>query len=257
LFLIGQDAAKHASAFAPLAALGCEVASHSYAHDYRLSVRAPEVIDADLLAAEEALMPLAPDGKIQGFRAPGYNVSPALLEAVARRGYLYESSLLPSPAYFAARGAALAQYALRGKSSSSLLGDVRAFAGPLNPYRTSPEQPWKRIKSGMILELPIACAPFTRAPIIGTSWALLPNAARALLLPSALSRLRLFNFELHAIDFLDHSDAHVPAELALVQPDLKISVAHKMSVFGALFRRLAESAELTVLSKAAEAFQSA
>ncbi len=75
---------------------GHEVGSHSHAHDYALSRRPAAEIDADLERAEGAILEAV--GKApRGFRAPGYTLSRALLEAVRARGYLYDSSLLRRP----------------------------------------------------------------------------------------------------------------------------------------------------------------
>lgn len=247
-FLIGADAPAHADAFAPLAELGCEVASHSHEHDYRLSTRAASEIAADLDTADEALRPLAPDGRVHGFRAPGYNTSPAMLEAVAARGYRYDSSLLPSPLYFAARAAAIASYRLRGRTSSSLVGRAEAFAGPRAPYRTTAARPWRRDRRGPLLELPMAVDPLTRTPLIGTFLATMPRAVFDGMVDLALMRSRLFNFELHAIDLLDETDEGVPAEVAAAQPDLRVPFAEKRDRFSRLFEKLKTRTRVATLA---------
>lgn len=252
LFAIGEDAPSHAEAFAPAKALGCELASHSFSHDYRLTKRSAEEIGADLRTADLALSRLS-GAPIRGFRAPGYNVTPALLEAVRDLGYSYDSSLLPAPAYFAARGAAIAGYALAGRRSRSIPGDVRQFLGPLDPYWFDPNAAWQPVtqSSDALLELPMAVEPLTRTPLIGTSWAILPESARRVLLSRSLAKLPLFNFELHAIDLLDHTDAPVLAELAAHQPDLRRSASDKIAAFHRLFHRLRQDREVATLASIA------
>ena len=174
-----------------------------------------------------------------GCRAPGYNTSPALAAAVAALGYRYDSSLLPAPAYWAARAAALGLYTLRGRRSASLVGDLRAFAGPRAPYRTTPETPWRPDPAGPLVEMPMAVSPLTRVPIIGTSWAVLPAIARRRLLRRAIASRAPLVFEMHAIDLLDASDPGVPPDLAAAQPDLRRPVREKRPLFKALFERLA------------------
>jgi peptidoglycan-N-acetylglucosamine deacetylase len=236
VFLIGADAPRYRSAFQGAALTGSEIASHSYAHDYRLTKRAPDAIAEDLARADEVLRPLSPSGSIAGFRAPGYNTSDAMTRAAAHLGYRYESSLLPSPLYFGLRALAIGAYALRRRPSRSLVGDFSAYRGTFEPHR-----------KGEILEIPIACEPITRVPIFGTSWVLAPPAMRRLSLRSALRRLPLFNFEMHAIDLLDATDVGIERELARAQRDLRVPVREKMRAFTDLFFALEAATEPTTL----------
>jgi peptidoglycan-N-acetylglucosamine deacetylase len=249
LFLIGADAPHHAEAFAPVQTTGSEVASHSFAHDYRLTRVDVEAMATDLVAAEEALTPLNGGRRPVGFRAPGYNQDPALLRLLVERGYAYDSSLLPAPAYFGVRAAAIGAYSLRGTPSASLVGRARAFSGPLRPYRTAPEAYWTPEPDGPLWELPIGVEPRTRWPLIGTTWVGMPGPMRRSAL-RALRRRRLpFVFEMHAIDLLDAKDPGVPAELAARQRDLRISVADKQRRLGELFDALARDWELCPLAE--------
>lgn len=251
LFVIAGDIAPHHSAFAPSHRLGCEIASHSFAHEYRFFEKDAAAIDDELQRAETALLPLSQGQKIVGFRAPGYNTSPVLLRTLLRRGYLYDSSLLPAPTYWAARATAIARYRAAGRPSASRVGRARAFAGPLQPYRTEPQAYWRRRTGGPLLEFPMACVPGIRLPLIGTSWVLLPASVGSGLLNLGLRGLDHFNFEMHAIDLLDASDPGVPSALAQVQPDLRVPVAAKMAAFRSLFRRLADDRNVETLRESA------
>lgn len=241
LFLVGADAPAYGDAFAPVMATGSEVASHSFAHDYRLTQRSRAAVHDDLAAAEAALAPLAGGARPVGFRAPGYNVSPVLLEVLLERGYRYDSSLLPAPYYYGARAAALAWYRARKRPSRSLAGDPRAFAGPVRPYFTRPERYWRSIPDGSLRELPIAVEPRTRLPIIGTSWVLWPEGFRDRLLDLTLRRGLPFVFEMHAIDLLDTTDPGVTPPLARAQPDLRKPAAAKWRALAQLVRRLGDT----------------
>lgn len=254
LFLIGKDVAPHGQALAPLRKLSCEVASHSFSHAYRLFQFSAADIDEELEKAEAALLPLSEASAITGFRAPGYNTSPVLLSALIARGYRYDSSTLPAPSYWAARAAAITRYRLAGRPSASQVGRLRAFRGPLEPYRTTPESYWRPKQYGSLLELPMACVPGLRLPLIGTSWVLMPPALRQRLLKLSLGRLSLFNFEMHAIDLLDGSDPGVPAALLDVQPDLRVSASDKIRAFRGLFRDLSADRPVRTLHDIAGAF---
>lgn len=248
VFLIGMDVARARRTLVEgLRETHSELASHSFSHDYRLGTLSRAAIRADLEAAHLALSKVAPGGRVVGFRAPGYNTTPPMLETLVDLGYRYDSSLLPAPSYFAARAAAIARYAARGRPSASLVGDLRAFSGPRGPYRTTPARPWKPDPGGGLIELPMAVTPFARLPLIGTSWVLLPRLARQALLRFTLRAPEPFIFEMHAIDLLDGSDPGVPPSLARAQPDLRAPATEKIAAFRTLFSALrAERALLTL-----------
>jgi hypothetical protein len=128
---------------------------------------------------------------------------------VRERGYLYDSSLLPSPPYYAAKAAAIFSYALRGRRSLSILG------GALQLFARRGPQLWRGLR-----ELPIATTPGLRVPVIGTVVLALPRTARW-----GFSGGH-FNLELHGIDLLDRSD--VPVPIASAQPGLRLPAAEKV-----------------------------
>jgi len=207
-FVIGRDAGIAPARLKAAGGAGHEIASHSYAHDYALSRRSREEIAQDLALAERAIED-ACGSRPRGFRAPGYTLSPALLDAVRERAYAYDSSLLPSPPYYAAKAAALAVYALRGRSSQSILGGLRQLFAPRGPHR----------RRG-VRELPVATLPGLRAPVIGSTVLPFPWLARRAFAGGHL------NLELHGIDALDATD--VPQEIAAAQPGLRMRAAEKL-----------------------------
>lgn len=207
-FVIGREAPIAPGPLRGAASAGHEIGSHSYAHDYALSRRTREEIAQDLALAERAIED-ACGKRPRGFRAPGYTTSGPLLDAVRERGYVYDSSLLPSFPYYAAKAAAIAVYALRRRKSVSILGGVRQLFAPRHAHR----------RRG-VRELPVATLPCLRTPVIGTTVLPFPFLARA-----AFSGGHL-NLELHGIDALDGSD--VPAAIASAQPGMRMPAAEKL-----------------------------
>jgi peptidoglycan-N-acetylglucosamine deacetylase len=207
-FVIGREAHIAPQVLRGAAAEGHEIGSHSFAHDYALSRLPRAAISGDLFAAERAIEE-ATGRRPRGFRAPGYTLSPALLDVVRERGYAYDSSILPSPPYYFAKAAALGLYALRRRRSESILGGV----GQLFARRSA------HCRAG-VRELPVATLPLLRAPVIGTSVLLFPWLARAGFAGGHL------NLELHGIDALDDSD--VPEAIARAQPGVRTRAAQKL-----------------------------
>lgn len=207
-FVIGREAAIAPAQLKGAAGAGHEIASHSYAHDYALSRRTREEIAQDLALAERAIED-ASGQRPRGFRAPGYTLSASLLDAVRERGYVYDSSLLPSPPYYAAKAAALLLYALRGRKSQSILGSPGQLIAPRRPHRHRG-----------VRELPVATLPVLRAPVIGSTVLPFPWLARRAFAGGHL------NLELHGIDALDRTD--VPREIAAAQPGLRMPASGKL-----------------------------
>lgn len=201
---------------------GHELASHSYSHPYDL-VRRPELEwYGELRRADESLRRVI-GGPVVGYRAPGYNQTPAIQAELAAMGYLYDSSAFPCPAYVLAKAAILGWKSLRGRRSRSIIARPWEAWGPRTPQTL--ETP-----HGPLCSLPISVLPGPlRFPLIGTAltmagrWGVRPLAALA-------ARMEYVNVEFHALDLLDPSDAGVPADLA-IQPDLRVPVARKREVF--------------------------
>jgi peptidoglycan-N-acetylglucosamine deacetylase len=238
LFAIGGelDVPGSARALRGAADAGHEIGSHSHAHDHALSRWTAADIDGDLARAERALEQAV--GKPpRGFRAPGYTLSPALLSVVRARGYLYDSSLLPSPPYYAAKAAALALHALRGRRSRSILGGTGQLFARRGPH-------WRE----GVRELPIATLPVLRAPVIGTVVLAAGEDVAGWLTRAARAGGHV-NLELHGIDALDVSDA-IPA-LGRVQPGLRLAAAEKLRRLRALLERLLSTGEPLTLEEAA------
>ncbi len=235
-FVIGLELSLSTTGIKAAAQAGHEIASHSFAHDYALSRKPPADIDRDLALAEDAIF-AAVGARPRGFRAPGYTLSKALLGVIAARGYRYDSSLLPSPLYYAAKAAAMGLHALRGRRSHSILGSPLQLFARRRPH----------LREG-VRELPVATLPLLRLPLIGTVAVGVAPSVSAALATRAFAGGH-FNLELHGIDALDATDA--PPALAGVQPGLRTPAALKLKRLRALLVSLKERAALVSLEEAA------
>lgn len=227
LFVIGRDL-EHPRAVEALQearARGHEVASHSWAHPYNLRDWSKLSIAEDLDRSAEAIMHAVGTRPV-GFRTPGYNVDTRILQLLAERGYRYDSSVLPSPAYYAAKGVVMGMMAAAGRPSRSSMTDPNALRAPLQPYRPSRwafYQQGDRKHSLPIWEIPIGVTRATRLPVIGTSVGALHPRMVAPLYQLFKVGQRTLQFELHAIDLMDADDHEVHPDLPAHQPDLRRS----------------------------------
>jgi peptidoglycan/xylan/chitin deacetylase (PgdA/CDA1 family) len=247
----GNDVAASRAVIARLAARGHEIGNHSYSHPYELARLPAQRVASEIERAHQILGALA--GKpITGFRAPGYDLSPAMLRQLVRLGYAYDSSLFPAPGYYAAKAVVMAALAATGRPSGAVLTNPRALLAPATPYRPDLGAPWRR-GSAPVVELPIAVTPRGRVPAIGTSLLLAPDWLRGRML-AAMRRLPLFNFELHAIDLVDAREDRIPAALVARQPDLRVPLARKQDRLESMLAQIGEQFEVCTLGQAATAF---
>lgn len=244
-FVVGEDLEdpRARRVLEDAVAAGHELASHTHTHPYGLIRLGDDEIELELERAERALAPLLGGERPAGFRAPGYNTSPALLAALARRGYEYDSSYFPSPPYILAKAAVIGGYRLLGRRSQSIVGDPRVMWSPRAPFRHG------RGGAEGLLELPITVTPGIRFPIIGTSLILMGrkgwSVARRL-----IGGVPFVNVEFHAIDLTDHVADRIDDAL-LTQPDQRVPLAQKLDVFEAVLRDLEQGWQVTPLREAA------
>ncbi|MCC6537785.1 MAG: polysaccharide deacetylase family protein [Bryobacterales bacterium] len=161
-FIVGQDAAleKNHQALRAIAEAGHEVGNHSFRHEPWLHLYSDAELDTELERAEDALE-LATGQRPRGFRGPGYSLSEGSLRALARRGYRYDASTLPTfigpvarAYYFATAKLSRAELDDRQK----LFGTVRDGLRPIKPYC------WE-LPEGRLLEIPVTTFPGVRVPI--------------------------------------------------------------------------------------------
>lgn len=84
-FIVGQDAANEDNhgVLQSIADAGHEIGNHSFAHEPWLHLYSAEQLEKDIVRAEEAIC-RATRVRPVAFRGPGFSLSPALLELLAR-----------------------------------------------------------------------------------------------------------------------------------------------------------------------------
>jgi peptidoglycan-N-acetylglucosamine deacetylase len=263
-FVVGRDAdgelalpdrgarAANAARLGALAAHGDELGNHSYSHPYELARLSPDEVLAELDGCDRVLRAITGTAP-RGFRAPGYDLSPAMLDGLARRGYRYDSSLFPAPGYYVAKAVVMAMLAVLRRPSGAVMTNPRALAAPADPYRPAMARPWRRGQAPVV-ELPVAVTPWARIPAIGTSLIVAP-ALLARRIVHAMARRPFFNFELHGIDFADAEHDGIPGELVARQPDLRVSIDEKLSRLGELLDQLAAGWQFATLAEVAAEVQ--
>ncbi len=162
VFIVGQDAAleKNHQALRAIANAGHEIGNHSFHHQPWLHLYSESEIDNEIAIAEENIQ-LATGKKTIGFRGPGFSISRATLQVLARRGYQYDASTFPTFLGPLAR----AYYFMTSKLSKEEMEQRKALFGtlgeglrPLKPYQ------W-RLDAAEIIEIPVTTMPIFKVPI--------------------------------------------------------------------------------------------
>jgi peptidoglycan/xylan/chitin deacetylase (PgdA/CDA1 family) len=162
-FIVGQDAAlqKNYAAIRSIADAGHEIGNHSFKHEAWLQLYSEQQFEVDLVQAEEHIERVT-GRKPDGFRAPGYCLTLAVLRVLTHHGYQYDASTLPTFLGPLAR----AYYFMTTKLSleekenrKQLFGNLRDGFKPIHPYR------WRidGLSYGLI-EIPVTTMPFLKIP---------------------------------------------------------------------------------------------
>lgn len=236
--------AEAAALVRQLADAGHEIGNHSYGHPYDLARYDEPRAAAEIELAHAVLSQLV-GHPVRGFRAPGYDLSSAMLMSLLRLGYVYDSSIFPAPGYYAAKAAVMGALAVLGRPSGAVMTHPGALLAPAEPYRPDTEHPWRRGQAS-IVELPVAVTPVARIPAIGTSLLMAPAWVRDRLI-SQMARRSFFNFELHGIDLIDAKRDGIPQAVVDRQPDLRLSVDEKLDRLAAILERCTAEFEVSPL----------
>ncbi|HVV85125.1 MAG TPA: polysaccharide deacetylase family protein [Kofleriaceae bacterium] len=261
-FVVGHDL-DEAEVGAPAAAAtrealrarveaGDELGNHSLTHPYELARLGEAAVARELGGCDDRLRAIT-GRPIVGFRAPGYDLSPRMLAELSRRAYLYDSSIFPAPAYYAAKAAVMAGLELSGRPSGAVMTEPRALAAPTTPYRPAMGAPWRRGQAAVV-ELPIMVTPWLRLPAIGTTLLTMPAWLRARVL-AGTARSAFFNLELHGIDACDAELDGIPGELVARQPDLRLPLDRKLAILDAILDELTRDRDGVTLRTVAAAVQ--
>ena len=161
VFVVGQDAAidRNTKSLQAIAQAGHEIGNHSFAHEPWLHLYTDQEIEREITKAEEAIMK-ATGKRPVGFRGPGYALSGQVLHVLARRGYQFDASTLPSFLGPVARAYYFMTSGLDRKERQKrkiLFGSWKDGLRPIDPYL------WQ-VNGSTLLEIPVTTIPGLRVP---------------------------------------------------------------------------------------------
>ena len=192
-FVCGDDVPTHGRTIVEMAQRGHEIANHSTAHRNGFAQFDPAAKRADIAATGDRIARVTGSLPV-GFKSPGFSFSDDLPDVLAELGYLYDSSLLPTP--YAPLLRALYRTLSRRTIDPTHFGRARNGLAPLHPF--------KLMAAGRGLwEAPVTTIPLLRLPMHST---FVLSAGRWLFdLGFGLARRRgvPINYLLHAADVVD------------------------------------------------------
>jgi peptidoglycan/xylan/chitin deacetylase (PgdA/CDA1 family) len=251
-FVVGQDAAleKNHQALSQLAAAGHEIGNHSFNHEPWLHLYSADELESEFQRSEDAIE-AATSQRPTAFRGPGFSLSRATLETLARRGYRVDASTFPTYLGPLAR----AYYFMTAKMEEAerekrkeLFGKFSDGFQSVKPYR------WQ-LDDRQLVEIPVTTMPWFKVPMHVSYILYLSSYSRALALlyfKFALRMCRLTGTEvsllLHPLDFLGAED--VP-ELKFF-PGMNLGSERKLAVVGQVLAQLAKHYQIVGLGQHAE-----
>jgi len=204
---------------------GHEIGNHTFSHNYKLTLMSKDEVSDEIERNHEKIKDVTGVGCV-GFRSPGYNTSPEVIEVLKEKNYSYDSSFFPSPMYYLAKWLIINLKKLRGRRSKSIIYSIMDCFGSKKPYnlgrKVRDEDP-----DGKLKEFPITTVTLFGLPLIGTSAIVFPEFIYNKMLKMTLKR-DYINFEAHGIDLCQVDDDEKLMKLRDFQPDLKHSLDKKL-----------------------------
>jgi hypothetical protein len=226
-FVVGKDleVGAHRRAIREVAERGHEVGNHSWSHPYNLRSLPRREKEQEIARAEQALADAVGERPL-GFRCPSGELDRDILQILDERGYLYDSTVFPSPFMwlFMLYGRLFVRHA------HYQLGEVTAVLAPRGPYLPTAERihrPQRSVAGSRdaesrgpsasaprVVEIPISAVPVLGLPFYGTLFRMLrPGVFDASLRLHARARRPVLTMIYHLLDLVDYRGS--PLEEAL------------------------------------------
>ena len=229
LFVVGRDlqVKQRAALVRAMVESGHEIANHTMSHAEGFSFLSWEKKEYEIAEAERIIVGEL-GVKPKGFRAPSNDVDNETLHILADRGYVYDSSLLPTYAGPLIR--MIKFWGLKINRKHHYLGKSYYGRAPLHPYHPD-EAAVHKTGNMSLIEVPITTMPYVRLPIHGSfHFALARFGLQSLLFHVGCGLVKTTNVPLnylfHTNEFSDSfSDKRIKRQLGL---DLPVSKKTRM-----------------------------
>lgn len=221
-FIVGKHITvkSNRSLLRRLSNAGHELANHSMTHPQGFSrlnnrEREREIKDCTSLLEDIA------GKKVNGFRAPDYDIDERTIDILIKYGYKYDASVFPT---FMALPMKLAHFILAGMKRFHTMGKTAICLSPSLPYRPDINSLYRKGRAN-ITELPLAVTPLLRLPFYNT--AVMAFGEKYFDIVFGLVRKKPFiNYTFHAFDMADSDNDNIDKRL-FRHPGVKRSLREK------------------------------
>jgi hypothetical protein len=225
-FMIGHDGDRpeHRRLVREIATRGHEIGNHSFTHPYNFRRLSRAEKETEITRAEATIGDIV-GARPVGFRTPSCDVDGETLELLQERGYLYDSSVFPSPFMWAF----MAYGKLFVRRADYQLGHLASVFAPPRPYVPRLDS-LHRVRrpdgtgGGRILEIPVSVVPVVRLPFYSTLLRRLGPRIFSLLLRVYGHRQPVLHMLFHLIDLADFGGTSLGRALART-PGLALPLA--------------------------------
>ena len=237
-FSIGEDIERHPSAYRALAAAGHEVANHTMSHLRDFS-RQPKAIVRREIQHAEAIIRSATGEQPTGFRAPGYTVTPVVIETLAELGYSYDASMVPSWFYSALK------HAFRMMPAGSYRHYLfpQGFgcaAAPRLPYPIAADHIYRPSPASPLTEIPVSTFGALQVPFIHGLMVRLPDWWHERV-EGVLLKRPFFTLAFHDLEFADRADFGSLPISQMTAPHVRESIDHRLAHLSRLIARIRQT----------------
>ena len=162
-----------------------------------------------------------------GFRAPGYTVTPLIIETLTDLGYQYDASIVPSWSYTTLKQAF--RFLARPEYRAFLVAQELACAGaPRLPYPIASAGLFAARPDAALLEIPLTTVGPLQFPFIHGLTMRLPDSGRRLVEWLA-PRRSFFSLAFHDFEFADQADFGLLPVSDMTRPHLAVPIAARLA----------------------------
>jgi hypothetical protein len=252
-FMIGRDGrdAANRRAVREIAERGHEVANHSYTHPYAFRDLSRAAKHEEIRLGEEAIADIIGERPV-GFRTPSGDIDQETLSILRERGYLYDSSVIPSPLM-------IWTFMLYGKlfikRADYNLGEFFSVLAPPWPYIPGPGKLYRDCEPDgadrpLLVEIPFSVLPVVRIPFYATLMRMLPHWVFDLSVRLHGSRRPVLHMLFHLIDLHDLAGTNLEAALRRT-PGLAVPIERRRAFVAHAFERMSRGNEAVPLREIA------
>lgn len=240
LFIVGRDLVQQKNHAPVLAAFkeGHEIANHTMNHRQGFRLLSTDDKEKEIAGMEKLCVEMIGQKQV-GFRSPGWNTSDDTFPLLRSRGYIYDSSIFPTPTMPLLKFLHWRMMCNRDRSERTTLGRMKYIFAPVSPYRMQGNNVLRKGHDPFV-EFPVTVSPFFRLPFLATF--LLAGGMRLFKVFYRSLRMlsRPIHFQFHLSDFIDYSHKDLVEAVPrlgrgqYVPHALRVSLPQKLATFRAI-----------------------